>query len=83
MLLAKLVSKITQYEDEENATKLATPESMGSNDVLTPYSEVVARSNDTAPVLPLFDNELVSIPFAGSGSLNDSRRLASETILHI
>ena len=59
-LLEKLVAKITAYEEEENAQKIQTPESMG-NDVLTPYSSN-ANSNmkDSVPILSLFDNDVVS-----------------------
>jgi hypothetical protein len=60
LLLEKLVSKISQYEEEENAAKIATPESMGNSDVLSPYTSNTANPNDTAPILSLFDNEMAS-----------------------
>jgi len=34
-LLEKLFAKMTAYEDEEEAQKINTPESMGTGDVLT------------------------------------------------
>jgi hypothetical protein len=62
MLLEKLVSKINEYDEEEKAQKsLHTPESMGGNDVLTPYASNTS-SNESAPILSLFDNPVVSYP---------------------
>jgi hypothetical protein len=61
MLLEKLVSKINEYDEEEKAQKsLHTPESMGGNDVLTPYASNTS-SNENAPILSLFDNPVVSL----------------------
>ena len=62
LLLEKLVSKVSQYEEEEEAAKIATPESMGTNDVLTPYSATgLTNPIDNAPLLSLFDNDVVSL----------------------
>jgi len=59
MMLEKLVATITKYEaEEEEAAKIATPESMGGNDVLSPFS--TNNTNDNAPIFSLFDNEVVS-----------------------
>lgn len=38
LLLEKLVAKMPEYEEEEKATQIETPESMGSNDVYTPFT---------------------------------------------
>ena len=62
LLLEKLVAKISSFEEEENSHKIATPESMGSNDVLEPYARNIAVTNlrDSVPILSLFDSEVVS-----------------------
>ena len=53
LLLEQLVSKMSRYEEEERATQIQTPESMGSNDIFTPF---------TASVTGLFDNnEIVGL----------------------
>jgi len=61
-LLETLVSKISAYEEEEQAQKILTPES-SNNDILTPFPPN-ASSNmnslaDNAPFLSLFDNSVV------------------------
>lgn len=54
------MSKINEYDEEEKAQKsLHTPESLGPNDVLTPYASN-SSSNENAPILSLFDNPVVS-----------------------
>jgi hypothetical protein len=80
LLLEKLVSKITQYEEEENAAKIATPESMGSNDVLTPYISHGASNPNDAPILSLFDNEVVSHHVSSAVLPVDHLRLDAGTI---
>jgi hypothetical protein len=70
MLLEKLVAKIESYEEEENAQKINTPESMGGNDVLTPYATNIGSTSSDAPILSLFDNELVSRNPSRSCDLN-------------
>ena len=66
MLLERLVSKINEYDEEEKAQKsLHTPESMGPNDVLTPYTSANS-SNGNAPILSLFENTAVSYPASPS-----------------
>ncbi|KAG0652817.1 Sordarin hypoxysordarin biosynthesis cluster S [Hyphodiscus hymeniophilus] len=58
-LLEKLVAKISQYDEEEKAAKtLHTPESLGSGDVLTPYTSNTSV-NENAPILSLFDNPVI------------------------
>lgn len=61
LLLEKLVAKITQYEEEEENAKIATPQSMGcNNDVLSTFSlNVESHSSETAPIIAFFDSELV------------------------
>jgi len=52
LLLEKIVSKMSRYEEEDQCAQIQTPESIGSNDVFTPF---------TASVTGLFDNnEIVS-----------------------
>lgn len=62
-VLEKLVSKIEQYEEEENsAHKMLTPDSSSNNDVFTPFStNVNSNANDNAPLMRLFDNTLMTI----------------------
>lgn len=70
MLLETLVSKISVFDEEEKAKKgLHTPESMGPNDVLTPYTSENATSNENAPILSLFDNTAVSYSASPSDTL--------------
>lgn len=59
MLLEKLLEKVCQYEKEK--ISLPTPEST-TNDVLTPFSGSGATGFDSAPILSLFDNVVVSLP---------------------
>jgi hypothetical protein len=65
-LLETLVAKISAYEDKG----IMTPESTGTDDVLTPYPSSVlsdAQIQETAPFLSLFNNTAVSAqPFQPS-----------------
>ncbi|TAQ90897.1 hypothetical protein B7494_g799 [Chlorociboria aeruginascens] len=58
LLLEKLVSKMNQYEEEENAQKIRTPESMD-----TTYSTAgISDLNENVPqgpILTLFDNAVI------------------------
>ena len=60
-LLETLVEKISAYEEEENAQKILTPESLG-NDVLTPFPANVASNDiqESASLFSVFDNAVVS-----------------------
>jgi len=59
LLLEKLVKKISLFEEEENTNKIATPESMGSNDI-APYATFeITNSNDNTPILPSYDIGMV------------------------
>ena len=53
VLLEKIVAKMSRYEEDEQSTQIQTPESMGSIDIMTPF---------TATITGLFDNDIVS-PF--------------------
>lgn len=62
-VLDKLMSKMEQYEEQDNATKIHTPESMGTGDVLATFANTVSNGYDSAttvPILSLFDNPVVS-----------------------
>lgn len=68
LLLEKLVAKVMPCEAEGNAAKIATPESISCYDVLSPYkSSATLHSAETAPILSLFDNDMVS----GNCALHD------------
>ncbi|KAH8599298.1 hypothetical protein B0O99DRAFT_504454, partial [Bisporella sp. PMI_857] len=63
LLLEKLVSKITQFEEEEKAAQIATPESIGSNDVLTPFTANATIANiasipEEGPILSSYDDQM-------------------------
>lgn len=63
LVLDKLMSKMEQYEEQDNATKIHTPESMGTGDVLAPFTNTTSNGYDSAtavPILSLFDNPVVS-----------------------
>lgn len=63
LMLDKLMTKMEQYEEEDNATKIHTPESMGTGDVLTPFPNTTSNGYENAtavPILSLFDNPVVS-----------------------
>lgn len=65
LVLEKLMTKMEQYEEEDNATKIHTPESMGTGDLLTPFANNTSNryeSATTVPILSLFDNPVVSNP---------------------
>ncbi len=60
-LLETLVAKITAYEQEDEAQKMMTPESIGS-DVLTPFTSAGSAqpyTTDNAPFLSIFDSPVV------------------------
>lgn len=58
-LLETLVSKISAYEEEENAHKILTPESIG-NDVLGGETTVDIRPvTEASPYIGLFSNTVV------------------------
>jgi hypothetical protein len=64
-MLEKVLNKMEAYEEEDNAQKIHTPESMGSGDVLT-SSSLSKTSNfydnaSVAPIISLFDNPIVSV----------------------
>lgn len=60
LLLQRLVSKIEQYDEEEKAQKnLHSPESLGTNDVPTPYSSNTITQH-TVPVVSIFGNQVPS-----------------------
>jgi hypothetical protein len=60
LLLERLLAKIEGQDDEEKAQKdLHTPESLGTNDVPTPFCSNVA-AQDNIPLLSLFDNQVPS-----------------------
>ncbi|EDN94258.1 hypothetical protein SS1G_10131 [Sclerotinia sclerotiorum 1980 UF-70] len=61
LTLDKLMAKLDQYDEQENATKIHTPESMGTGDVLSPFPSTTSTGYDsatTAPILSLFDNSV-------------------------
>lgn len=58
LLLERLLEKVDQYEGEK--ISLPTPEST-TNDVLTPYLGSGSTGFDSAPILSLFDNVVVSV----------------------
>jgi len=64
LVLEKLLAKIEQYEEEENAQKMDTPESM-SNDLTQYGSNSTSTGYENAPVLSLFNNAVVSHHFLG------------------
>ncbi|KAF7925205.1 hypothetical protein BELL_0270g00040 [Botrytis elliptica] len=62
LALDKLMSKMEQYEEQDNATKIHTPESMGTGDVLAPFANNASNGYDSAttvPILSLFDNPVL------------------------
>ncbi|CAD6447311.1 5fe09b89-7443-4cbe-881c-131efb4b48bf [Sclerotinia trifoliorum] len=62
LTLDKLMAKLDQYDEQENATKIHTPESMGTGDVLTPFPHPTStgyNSATIAPILSLFDNAVL------------------------
>ncbi|KAA8564820.1 hypothetical protein EYC84_010591 [Monilinia fructicola] len=62
LVLEKLMTKMEQYEEEDNATKIHTPESMGTGDLLTPFANNTSNryeSATTVPILSLFDNPVL------------------------
>ncbi|RAL61369.1 hypothetical protein DID88_009503 [Monilinia fructigena] len=62
LILDKLMTKMEQYEEEDNATKIHTPESMGTGDLLTPFANNTSNryeSATTVPILSLFDNPVL------------------------
>ncbi|KAM0131448.1 hypothetical protein ACHAO1_007359 [Botrytis cinerea] len=62
LVLDKLMSKMEQYEEQDNATKIHTPESMGTGDVLAPFTNTASNGYDSAtavPILSLFDNPVL------------------------
>ncbi|ESZ92628.1 hypothetical protein SBOR_7000 [Sclerotinia borealis F-4128] len=62
LVLEKLMAKMEQYEEDDNATKIHTPESMGTGDVLTPFTTTTSNgyeSATTVPILALFDNPVL------------------------
>ncbi|CZS96070.1 uncharacterized protein RAG0_05527 [Rhynchosporium agropyri] len=58
MLLETLVAKISAYEDEEEAQKMMTPESIG-NDVLTPFTTSGSDPSTSTPLISIFDNPIL------------------------
>ncbi|TGO37704.1 hypothetical protein BHYA_0091g00380 [Botrytis hyacinthi] len=61
-VLDRLMSKMEQYEEQDNATKIHTPESMGTGDVLATFANTVSNGYDSAttvPILSLFDNPVI------------------------
>ncbi|QSZ33007.1 hypothetical protein DSL72_002592 [Monilinia vaccinii-corymbosi] len=62
LMLDKLMTKMEQYEEEDDATKIHTPESMGTGDVLAPFANTTSsgyESNTVVPILSLFDNPVL------------------------
>lgn len=59
-LLETLVAKISAYEEEEEAQKMMTPESIG-NDVLTPFATSSSDATNSTPLITIFDSPVVSI----------------------
>ncbi|KAJ8062282.1 hypothetical protein OCU04_008829 [Sclerotinia nivalis] len=62
LILDRLMAKMDHYEEQENATKIHTPESMGTGDVLTPFPNTTSTGYDSAttvPILSLFDNSVL------------------------
>ena len=60
-LLETLVSKISSYEEEENAHKILTPESIG-NDVLGGDTTLDLRPvTEVSPYIGLFTNSVVGL----------------------
>ena len=60
ILLETLLSKISAYEDEEEAQKMMTPESIG-NDVLTPFATSGSDPSNGTPLITIYDSPMVSI----------------------
>lgn len=58
-LLETLVAKISAYEEEEEAQKMMTPESIG-NDVLTPFATSGSDPSSNTPIIQIFDSPIVS-----------------------
>ncbi|KAM3074304.1 hypothetical protein ACMFMF_006320 [Clarireedia jacksonii] len=62
VMLEKVLSKMEAYEEEDNAQKIHTPESMGSGDVLTSSSSKTSNpygNTPIAPIISLFDNPIL------------------------
>lgn len=60
-LLETLVSKISQYEEEDKVQKeILTPESIGNHEDLTPYNSSTSGPSQEMPLMSLFDNSVVS-----------------------
>lgn len=58
-LLETLLAKISAHEEEEEANKILTPESLG-HDILGETRTVeVHATTDSSPYLQLFDNNMV------------------------
>lgn len=68
-LLETLVAKISAYEEEEEAQKMMTPESIG-NDVLTPFATASSDATNSTPLITIFDSPVVSIDLFLPGSEN-------------
>lgn len=60
LLLEKLVHRISQHEEEDNATMIATPESMGCNDIV-PHSTTIGVTNDEDRIIAVCGSEAVSL----------------------
>lgn len=58
-MLETLIAKISAYEEEEEAQKMMTPESIG-NDVLTPFATSGSDPSSSTPILTIFDSPIVS-----------------------
>ncbi|KAG4436746.1 hypothetical protein IFR05_007764 [Cadophora sp. M221] len=57
-MLETLVAKISAYEEEEEAQKMMTPESIG-NDVLTPFATSGSDPSSSTPILTIFDSPIL------------------------
>lgn len=57
-LLETLLAKVSAYEEEEEAQKMMTPESIG-NDVLTPFATSGSDATSNTPIITLFDSPIL------------------------
>ncbi|KAL2071562.1 hypothetical protein VTL71DRAFT_12797 [Oculimacula yallundae] len=73
-LLETLVAKIAAYEEEDEAQKMMTPESMG-NDVLTPFTSSGSDPSSNTPVIAILNS-----PVLGRRDHSSSQTPASQSV---
>ncbi|KAK0102442.1 hypothetical protein ONS95_006061 [Cadophora gregata] len=57
-LLETLLAKVSAYEEEEEAQKMMTPESIG-NDVLSPFATSGSDATSSTPLITIFDSPIL------------------------